>query len=387
VINPNDLRTLESQRKDQFEVLGWSMSKKITVRNRIDEVASIFAMVSTIGSGPTGPSDIRMNCFRFYDVLRLISGDNFDWESNFELTDTTDGLTAWTRFKYFSFVAEQLKPYILGPKYEDVLMSLYNMQLYQLIPCLVAAFRVKESDEEWYNIGLAYPIIELKNWTSRAQDDLMSVKVRETLEWVKFIPLVASQEEFLDSKLSEAVIPAPFEEVEPGEDEVLRVMKYISIAPLWNFTVVDFYGKWTENWWGAIKNLVGVDDQKSYLISFNVTVKGYYLAEENFAPGDTLVEMYNELVKDWLFVTIKDSLIAQEPLNTLTSVADIHKAEASLLKVEAMLEDSISDVFIDVMDYTARQVLLTRSLKSDGSVLPLFYSFSAKEIKFNSAED
>lgn len=388
-INPQDLRSIPEQKATQLETMGWNLGKKVNIGDRLDEVCAVMAMSSCLSSVPDKPGDIRMNSFRFYDVLRLLTGDGFNNQGSFEIQEETPTVTRWMRFKYFKFIVTQLKPFIRNFTYEELLAGLFTMQIYQLMPCLAAAFRLKEIAMEWSQTRLAYPVLEQKNWTESALTDLLTtVRVKDTPEWVKIMPLVDDEEAFLNSTVEKARIAVPNEEVRYDEREKLRLYNYFALAPDWNYAVVDFYGSFAESWLERLTNLGMMSNQKGYKISYEVSIKGYYLGAANFDEGDDLLKLYRDVVHPDLWALIKSSCEDQNPTNTLAPYMDKSRLTTALTMVASVINEAEFDIFQPILDYTSRMMMIASSLKIDGRILPLYYSISnGTDILFSSEED
>lgn len=389
-IDPNNFRTIDEQQRQQHDTLGWVLKKKVRMTSRVDEVCAIMSFCSTIGSAPVSPSDVTMNCFRYYDVLRLILGDSFDLAGSLEINEDLPSLNRWARFKYINFIATQLKPFLRSSSLEDIIGALYTMQLYQFIPCLVAAFRLREREAEWNSIGISYPILEQRNWTDTALDDLLkTARVKDTLEWVKVMPLVTHEDEFLNSTLDKAVLLVPFEESDLDRNEKMKAMKYLDVGPTLNFAITDEYGSFynksdSGSFFQIWAKLFAIDNQTSYLLSYNVTIKGYYMAEENMSDERDLAYLYDELVKPWFWTSIKSSIEDQDPKNTVQPSADLTKMNRNFGILSTVIDEAEKDIFEPILDFTARRTLLASSMKMDGKILPLYYALSSGgEITFS----
>jgi hypothetical protein len=387
-VNPQDFRAQTEYRDLQFNTLGWSMTKKIRVDNRLDEVCALLGLSGSLGSVQNGPTDLTMNSFRFYDVLRLMMGEEFDLKRTFEVTEDTDAFTRYVRFRYFKFIALHLKEFVRHVSYDDLLTSLYLMQVYQVLPCLIAAFRIKERNDDIHTNILNYPILEQKDWTEFALDDLLlKVRVRDTMEWVKLSPLFRDEDFTLNSTLESATIPMPMEDTPIGEPDRLRMMKYLGLAPMWNFSFLNYKGHWFKNWFDQLTSMGELASQESYITSYNISVKGYYLSEANYAEGDNLLTFYDEVVNPDTWTYVRTSLEDQDPVNTLTPEADTQKVKRSFDSFNEVLEDAKGDIFSPVMDYSSRRAMLASSLKTSGNMIPLFYSFVGGQISYKSSSE
>lgn len=389
-INLLDLKNKREQDAVMESSVGWSMGKKIELMTgRADEVCALIAFSSLLGSVPSGPGDITMNAFRFYDVLRLILGTNEDYERDLSIREDDDSFHNWCKFKYITFIAKQMQTLVPAVKYEQMVSALYTMQLYQFIPCLVTAFRLKERTLDNYSIVLAYPVLEPRDWTETTVSELIdNTLIKETPEWFKITPLLDDEHKFINSKFGHARMAIPFEQSEIPDEEFLKRLRYFDVMPSMNYVVTDSFGSWLETWFGNLLNLGTIANQESYLASFHVTIKGYYLSEANFDEKHSLLKLYEDYLIPRFSNYINESLLDSEVVNLIFDTAATDKFEGSIAELLNVVEEAKSDVFTPILDYTSRKIMLNNAINVDGSILPLFYSISgAGDVSYSRGGD
>lgn len=368
-----------------YSQLGWTTSKRLAINDdRLDEVCYLFAYTSMLGSVPVSPGDVTMNTFRYYDALRLIMGGNHDNEDSFLLTDETEPVTAYVRFKYFSFIAQNLKQYLLGFNMEEIVGALYHSSIYQLAPVMAAAFRIYERDNSHSSIRIAWPVLETKEWTELTLIDLLhQVNVDETPEWMKVIPLVDDSRAFLRSKLGDATIPLPVETIEDSGTELLKQMKMFGLYPKINASILEYFDSQDYGWLLSLAGLQSIKDYKSYINSYNVSVKGYYLAEDQLPDDVTLLEIYKEGLFPSFDTLIGESFGSTAPGMTLSINPDMKRVEKNLSIVKDLIKNNETQIFRSVLDYSERRILINSSLLDETNNLPLYYSFTGGRISFD----
>lgn len=385
--------------KNLRSLIGWSEgARKLQFEHvKLDEVACIIGLAATNSGVPNNMGDVTMNSYRYYDVLKMISGPDFDTSGTFELKENTPVQVRYFRFRYFRFITSQLKRYIRDFEYEQVLASLYTMQAYQLMPCLAAAFRLKEREEGWDKIELAYPIIELAGWSEQQHNDLLlNTRIRETPEWMKIVPLMDDEHQFLNQTLETAVINLPFEETGYDAPEVYKMYRWMNAAWMWNYSVLDYYDTFVQNFWTVLKSYVGSVDTVVYQTSFEVMIKGYFLAEPSFAKIDsdgkldadgspaTLLAIYEDVVSPGNWGFVKNSVTDMKEPNALVQLnhSDISKAISTMDNIQ---KASITEIFTPILDLTERRQRIKKAFKI-GKQLPLYYRIVGDEVVYSSLE-
>lgn len=387
-----------------WDHLGWKKKGKNKLefnRDRLDEISCVIALASHLGSVPDGPGDITMNSFRYYDVLKLIMGENFDLGGNFELKEDTPSMTRFMRFRYFEFIAAELKLYVRDHDHESVVGSLYIMQLYQLMPCLAAAFCLKQKREDWTSIQVGYPVISPSSWTDNERNTielLDRTKVKSTPEWVKIIPLIDDETEFLDSKIGTAVMLLPFANNGYDEPEYTKSYKWIGVAPYWNGSILEYYSDKGVQWVNALMGMTEFLDDEVYRISFETSIKGYYLGEANLKkypgskpgdpdlqPPDTLKLLYDDAISTAISLMIKDSSQHMTAPNLLKDLGD-DKMIRNSSYMEKVIKRAEDDIFSPVLNYTERRFKLAAQLKLMNKSLPLYYKFQGDQLAFTVGE-
>lgn len=374
-----DMSSIEFREKSAQDGLrlneaGWYVDKKVKISSqRLDEVTAITALASILGSIPAGPGDATMNCYRFYDVIRMMEGEDFDATGSFMMDEDLDFSTKWIRFKYILFIAEQIKKLRISAPIDDIVIALFGMQTYQLIPCLVAAFRLKEETLQTKQIYLAYPVLEPRDWTETALNELLSnILVKQTPEYVKILPLVSDERSFVNSSFGSARLSLPFEE---NEQVILtRKRRYIDFGPTINFAVNDSYGSWMSTFLSFFTGMGGIENQVSYVMAYYTTTKGYYLADQNFEEGKKLTDIYDNKIVPYILDSITDSFLSTSSGNFLSVNTDATKGEKAIDRVFQVLEDNKVELFDPILDYTARRIMMKQSVSNEGNILPMYYS-------------
>jgi len=382
LLNANDAKTA---RQLQESLAGWFMTKKIIVDERVDEVCALFAYACTTGGVQSDPMDLTMNAHRYYDVLRLITGSEFDFALDLSPTDKDSSLTRYARFKYIHFIAENLKPYVSEVKFDDIIMALYTMQFYQFVPCLAAAYRVFENVNSISINSMSVKLLEIKRWSEMVDHELMKrTKLSDTLEWVKFVPLF-THKGMLGQDLTIASFSLPMEETEFGEKEWLKEYLYAEVAPLFNFSAIDPIDKIDPTSYMTTESMLELAENELYHQSFNVTIRGLFLADDDSNDNPFLLDSYVKGIEPWLQEKIKASfVIGGDESNFLVTDAEPKFFTTNFETMLSTAKSLRSDIFTTSISYTARRILMSRDLRRSGGAFPLFYSFGGGEMRYDS---
>lgn len=380
-----DFKTRSSNMARMSSVLGWNVQEKneISLESQ-DNTAKLIALMSCGTSAQISPNDISMNSFRFWDVIRLIIGKDHKTDADFsdtEIDNIEDFQQFYIRYKYFEFFAAQ-NAHVMEIPHDHFVYACFTMPMHQIVPVMVASFRKFERKLNQTQIKLSYPVLEPKVYSEGVIDDLLDhTYLKETVEWVKLIPLLYK---FSDGKtiLNSTQIMMPTNMNDTESQLSYTLWKYLSYAPSTNFSFIDNYKGFNDSFLEEIRQMF-VSDTDMYLKSYTVTIRGYWLSEQDL--GISLPDVFRNTVLPQIDNLLSRSLTAMNNDNSIGLKRTYDPNPSNLYqKVHDLIEESVSDIFSPALDYSSRLVLAARAIKNEGKTLPLFYSLDgSSKINFS----
>lgn len=379
-INPLDFKDRATRDSLVRQIVGWTDGQQIRFdQDRIDESVLIVSMSCYLNSGPTSPGDVSMHVFRFYDVLRSVYGPDFESGGSLSGTDETPVSLLWIRYKYVSFIAKHLCGRVKTVSVDQAIFALFAMPFYQLVPCLVTAFRLFERSLVSTTTTFAYPVLDPRDWTESDLDFLLEdTRVSETPEWLKLSPLFEDVSELIRFPIGKALFPMPMstDDAEAESAIVLTMRHYLPICSSVSFSIFDTYRGTLVDWFATAVGASDLALMEGYVDAFHVSMKGYFLAAEDLAVDRTLADIWRGTVLpntvDVFAADFKNSASLR-----LSSAGSEGKTQLLISHFTSLLLQGEHDMFTPVLDLTSRRILLSAQIKKNETQLPLFYTFSS----------
>lgn len=385
--DPLNFKTIEDQKKLLLDAVGWFPNKKnISYKpTALDEIALLQAYCLIAANPQSSPGEVSLNSLRLNDILQLIKGKNFfegkkypyDYEpisSNLYRLERVQ--LNYIRYKYFTFIAHELALFFETPDREALFaLLLPTFNTYQLIIAISVAFSAYERRLVIMDTKIAYPVLEISDWSIATTFDLLSdTGIQDTVEWLKWAPLLKEEDILSNHKLLDLKLRMP-SELTDDDNIILRDIPYLSFANLRNHSIIEYKSTVKERFLDLIPFTDRQDEHESQLdIDFSVTIQGYYLAlMNNKRPEMTMLGIFEDIITP-LYSDIFNGLISDTSRSTLLPMSLFTKEilVRSLTHVVNVAQSKLKELVLPLLDLSSRIIHLKRK-SSYQTQSPLYF--------------